>query len=157
MIIFSGEINNNNKKFIKKQQLKVAIILASLMIFFGCVPIGIIMGILFQMNLVEYVLFFVLSTAFIIIINYLDKSITDYPNEIIITEENITAKTKKCEMKAPINKVTEILDTGDSFIFKFHFPRLNAHFVCQKDLLKEGDLEAFERMFAGKIIARSIS
>lgn len=157
MIIFSGEINNNNKKFIKKQQLKVAIILASLMIFFGCVPIGIIIGILLQLNLVEYVLFFVLSTAFIIIINYLDKSITDYPNEIIITEENITAKTKKCEMKAPINKVTEILDTGDSFIFKFHFPRLNAHFVCQKDLLKEGDLEAFERMFEGKIIARSIS
>ena len=102
-------------------------------------------------------MFFALSTAFIIIINYLDKSITDYPNEIIITEENITAKTKKCEMKAPINKVTEILDTGDSFIFKFHFPRLNAHFVCQKDLLKEGDLEAFERMFEGKIIARSIS
>ena len=157
MIIFSGEINNNNKKFIKKQQLKVAIILASLMIFFGCVPIGIIIGILFQMNLAEYILFFVLSTAFIIIVNFFGKSIGDYPNEIIITEENITAKTKKCEMKAPINKVTEILDTGDSFIFKFHFPRLNAHFVCQKDLLKEGDLEAFERMFEGKIIARSIS
>ena len=47
--------------------------------------------------------------------------------------------------------VKKVRDYGNFYYLTFYFPYKDGYFVCQKDLLVEGTLEEFEKLFEDKL------
>lgn len=52
------------------------------------------------------------------------------------------------------DQVKAIYDWGAWYSFDFYFPNKNIYLICQKDLIVEGTIEEFEKLFEGKIIRK---
>ena len=52
------------------------------------------------------------------------------------------------------DQVNAVYDWGEWYSFDFYFPNKNIYLICQKDLLVEGTIEEFEKMFEGKIVRK---
>lgn len=52
-------------------------------------------------------------------------------------------------------EVKRLVDFGEGYAFSFYFPNLNITVICQKDLLVEGAIEEFEKLFEGKIVRKT--
>jgi len=73
---------------------------------------------------------------------------------VTIDEQNISFTNASGGNKTrirPIKKVRKVLDCGEWYYVYFKFGDISNAWVCQKDLLKKGTLEDFEKIFAGKI------
>jgi len=54
-----------------------------------------------------------------------------------------------------ISDVKTITDHGGFYRIHFYFPNLSPSYLCQKDLLVEGTIEEFEKLFEGKIVRKN--
>lgn len=54
-------------------------------------------------------------------------------------------------LSKPIAKVKKVIDAGDWYYLIFKFGDISNSWVCQKDLIKQGTIEEFEKIFEGKI------
>ena len=53
-----------------------------------------------------------------------------------------------------ISDVKVVVDWGEWYDIIFYFPYKSVGFICQKDLIVEGTIEEFEKLFEGKIIRK---
>jgi len=90
-----------------------------------------------------------LPLAFIFIKSF---SIGDYPVKIVIDEEALRSYTPKNEYEVSIIYVEKVVDAGDYWYFVFEGGKMPVGYICQKNLLTEGTLEDFEKIFEGKIV-----
>jgi len=61
---------------------------------------------------------------------------------------------KKSHLKS-VEDVKKVIDMGSCYYIKFYFPPEIATCFCQKDLLVEGTIEEFEKLFEGKIVRKT--
>jgi hypothetical protein len=71
--------------------------------------------------------------------------------EISVDEDSIYVENEKGNTAKDLSSVKEVKDYGDWYFISFGRKLLITGYVCQKDLLVEGTLEDFERIFEGKI------
>ena len=69
-------------------------------------------------------------------------------------EEIIVQKCEKTERIREISSVKKIIDYGEWYYLKFYYLDRDLYFVCQKDLLTQGNLEMFESLFDGKVVKK---
>lgn len=159
-IRFEGEISQESKKVVLKQNHKIAniagiivlLILSPFLLFFGY-KVGL---------LIFFVPFVILLALFVVIlaifpqINISPKDMEKYyPLLVIITEDEISFENESfesycCKKLADIKRVE---DCGNFYYLKFYYP-FNHNCVCQKDLITLGTIEEFEEMFKDKIVRK---
>ena len=148
MITFEGKMSRKNKFFtlgLYKARLIIICILFCLgsplivlptciafsklgLIFFIFVPIGIFM-----------ILFLIMLSV--------------CPDKVVIDDNSITLYNKAMGKnyepeKLIFDDIISIEDHGDFYLF---IAEMKQYFICQKNLLKMGTLEDFEKLFADKI------
>ncbi len=77
------------------------------------------------------------------------ESTKELPYKITIDEEQIIYESPTKSEKIKIQSVKKVVDYGEFFYITFD--KAENVFVCQKDLLIEGDLKTFEALFSDKL------
>lgn len=147
-IKFKGELSKNCKKILSNNIFKVSLIAPLIPIF--------IMSI-FVILLAIYLNVYYLLLLILPLILYIGCLLTPYltlesTREVIIQDNIIYIKYGKYEASRDINDVKIILDYDNGYYFKFYFPYKFIYCFCQKDLLVEGSIEEFEKLFGDKIV-----
>lgn len=98
-------------------------------------------------------------TALIFLISTRQKNGNEaqiFPKQITITEKDIELlSTKDNCFSRKLQDVTKITETKTSYIFDFCLPN-DTYYICQKDLLAEGTIDEFEKLFDGKIVKEKL-
>lgn len=151
MIVFRGAVNNNTLKYIYNKMMRLgAIAILSEFIILGFPSI--LVGILF-----ETWLFFILLTFVFLPITFLMAWSTrkdQLPYLIRIDEIEIYAEIGRGAGSRTLDDIKEILDYGDFYDIIFYFPNKVLNCICQKDLIIEGTIEEFEKLFEDKIVRK---
>lgn len=157
MLIFIGEISGESKKYIRKKEIINTLI-------FGLTGIVALAGpcVVFLkplMGLLGAIIMCAVMLIAFVVIAFLSPTKADIdklsPTRVIIsTEDNyIEAECKMFKLERQLSDVNTVFDNGEWFSFKFNGRGAPAHrFICQKDLIVEGTIEEFEKLFEGKIV-----
>ena len=70
---------------------------------------------------------------------------------INVVEETIGIQLENCQKKHAIDAVNEIVDYGEWYQIKFRAGDWDISAVIQKDLITQGTIEEFEKIFHDKI------
>lgn len=160
MIEFSGELSPRCKKYIRKHDNRRAI-------FAGIFPCAFF--IYCAIRLFRYMLqeefplpgiLLIGALALLVIVacpfaNIKSKKTFEkmIPQKIIIEEYgSVTLCREKNPIEQVMENVKDVRDYGDFYDINFALIGVTGLFVCQKDLLTEGSIEEFERIFEKKII-----
>lgn len=73
-------------------------------------------------------------------------------NEITITVSDGVISHSYFKKEKPVDSVKKIIDAGDWYYVVFRYGDIGNSWVCQKDLITEGNIEQFEELFEGKIV-----
>jgi len=157
-IEFSGKLPDGISIFLAKEQIKLlAIFIGS--ILFGMIT-GTILSFVFWDNLEGWIFLGLTIATFICAVSMFRVRITK-KNEAIPNEEkeySLTIADGKVTQKfdgvdggeISITRVKKVIDYGKWYVIVFN--TIGTGFPCPKDLLVDGTLEQFEKMFAGKIV-----
>ena len=147
MVRFEGQLNEECKKFLKRQKFFAAVVSIAFS-FTVTAPIIIV----FALAVTKWIfLCLILLLAFFIYQYYYDRM--GYPISIIVDQDYVKGIGEKQyqEYSTSIEKVVEVIDMGSWFRIKLDF-KINMFLICQKDLLVEGTLEEFEEIFKDKLV-----
>lgn len=149
MIRFYGELSKENKKiFVIK--IKILLFLCFLLpSFLMIIPFIILVFTNSLIYLLPILLFIFIPIVFLIIKNKYYEDML--PNEVIIKDNIIISIGVKFKYVKEILNISKVVDYGDCYKIFFKFPHKNQSFICQKDLIVEGSIKDFEKLFAGKI------
>ncbi len=114
--------------------------------------------------LLEFFIFGLIIIVFIVIFiltNRKTKIKIEWDFDIIIENEMITIKCRHqingVIATKPIKKIKKVVDFGEYYyLYVCRWDASNG-IICQKDLLIEGSLEEFEKLFEGKIQRKEIT
>jgi len=148
MIIFRGEPSGECKDYINKKSSKTLLIGALVM------NVGVFLFLLmFVFEYPETLAFMIIPIVSTVVLVINRKSLTVIQHEVMINGNSIRSKTKDGrEIFIMVNDITEVADNGTYYSFAVKNARATYMFACQKDLLVEGTLEDFEKLFEGKIV-----
>lgn len=149
MIEFRGSVSEKCKKYIWKRETKIAS-MASIITSLIFSVIVIIVAL--KVNLI--ILLFLLLTVSLAILGSIPQKRIDerLPQSISIENDEILLISKSYIKSCSISDIKKITDMGKWYVIDFYFPNKNLFFVCQKDLLIEGSIDEFEKLFEDKII-----
>ena len=71
-----------------------------------------------------------------------------------IIDDNLICISDKQSESRSIGLVKTAYDYGEFYFLSFPMGKKSGNFVCQKDLLTQGTLEEFEKLFDGKIVRK---
>lgn len=80
------------------------------------------------------------------------KEIT--PKRIYVIDNNLICISDKQSESRGVELVKTAYDYGKFYFLSFPMGKKSGNFVCQKDLLTQGTLEEFEKLFDGKIVRK---
>lgn len=147
MIVFKGEITEESRNYIERKIIISAFIAIPIMFIFISLPI-----VLIALLVSKYLFFGLIITFALAVINYL-KEFGQYPNCIEIDDYEIRAFNKRIKLNNTLKNISTVIDMGTFYTFKFNL-KMNKFFVCQKDLIVEGSIEEFEKLFEDKLIRK---
>ena len=154
MIEFCGKPSGKCLKYMLKRESKIGFIAGILTATLFCVPLIILTF--------TYDWIFIIPVPALIIMAVLaglppNKQSYDLilPSSIIISIQDgtIISQSPKFHHTESIDNVKLIIDYGEWY--HIYFYSKNGRFVCQKDLLCNGDLSEFERLFKDKLIRKT--
>lgn len=153
MIEFNGELSSNCKEYILKREVKLGFIATTLVALLFLIP-AIIATILWDWIFIIMVLIFIL-----IILSSLKRPSEKhygkiFPKRVTILENKIESQGDNFLYVYDISNVKKVVDFGEWYHVIFNFNFKNPRFICQKDLIRKGTLEEFEKLFEGKIIKK---
>ena len=151
MVIFNGKVSIECRKFIFSKLRKIWCFsgLFALLIT-GC-PIILIA----KNNLVLYIYMAIPICGFVlfcfipkIMIRMYTFSKIDISNDYLLSNMGGKAQLRD------ISDVKVVVDWGEWYDIIFYFPYKSVGFICQKDLIVEGTIEEFEKLFEDKIVRK---
>lgn len=152
MVVFKGEISQKCKRYVTNKIVPLYIPIISVFPFWLW---SIIM-------IFEHGWPFAIATASLTIfplVFYIPVKKSEepkiYPTTVSISDNGIIISESSmfwCEKTVEVVKA--VIDCGDWYFLEFYMFNKSPHFVCQKDLISEGTIEEFEKIFDGKIIRR---
>lgn len=158
MIEFSGELSGACRRYV----LRRSAILKMMPMLFALIVVGLILCpiVLPLLNVAWYfapflciplVLVWVLSELPIRKKN-LDRIL---PVQLTVTEDgDIISRGAAYEEIMTVEGVNRVLDFGEWYHISFGLIADGGHFVCQKSLISQGTIEAFEGLFEGKFVKK---
>ena len=153
---FRCEISEVCKKYLFQ---KLAIFIMFSFLFTCVLCLSIIIVILSKLNILEWwiivliILAALVSCVLATVSPYIYKAKTlksFTPKSIKIDKEEICAEFENEYMNKSMDEVKKVYDLGEWYYVVLKFPKL-ANLVCQKDLLINGSIEEFEKLFFNKI------
>ena len=156
MIEFKGELTGACKKFLLKRQVKLQIISVSITLVLFTIPtiwIAILKYPLALLFLIPYAMFLLFAA-----LPPSKKSQKNFvPLRVFVDlEENMIVH--QCETQErfhDLSSVKKVEDYEDWYYFYFYFSDRDWYFVCQKNLLTQGNLDEFEALFDGKLVCKT--
>lgn len=76
------------------------------------------------------------------------------PLIILIEQGEIYGEYNKGAATRSPDDVKKVIDKGDFYDILFYFPNRWTNCICQKDLIVEGTIEEFEKLFEDKIVRK---
>lgn len=154
MIKFKGELSPESKKYLLNRESRVACVCSIIVI----IPFtAIVISLAVSVDLIF--LLFIVAFILIIVMARLIKPGKDmygkiFPHtiEILPDDDLFTCEGDDLYEERKISDVKTITDYGTFYRIRFYFPNLSPSYLCQKDLLVEGTIEEFEKLFEGKIV-----
>ena len=153
MIQFSGHLSGEAKAFLWKRHKKMdfasffigMLMLMPLVLFFSI-----------KYAFWEGVIFYLVMILAITLLLFIppSKSIVKKiePIKIYTEDEYIICVTEVgTETARNMNEATKLIDAGSYYYLVFSYGQVSMDFVLQKDLLVEGSLEEFEKIFEGRL------
>ena len=153
MIEFRGELSSKCKKYIVNKIKLVTflgLIFTSIVLLVPAIILTIKNGIFIFLVILLVVFPFIVSIP-----SKKDKSNYKLPYVIKIKDKTISLEGKNTYHTESMNNVKKILDYGEWYHIIFNISLNPGNFICQKDLIKVGTIEEFEKLFEGKIIRKN--
>ena len=142
---FAGELSDENKRYLLKEQIKLNLVMGILFPFILSVPIVLLAVYYYKLILLFLIIPFLILVMFIINPFYSKE----FPKEIEIIDDVIYITTGFATYSRDVAAVKKVYDIGDAYYFSFYLPKTSVC-LCQKDLLVEGTLEDFEQIIQSK-------
>lgn len=153
MIEFNGELSEKCKNYILKRESMISLISASIVSFLFMIPLLVVIFMydwIFVIAIPVLMIFVALS-AVRPPEKYYGKII---PKRITINDDDMESCGEEFSCLGLVSQVKKVVDMGEWYHIFFNYPYRNPRFVCQKDLIKQGTLDEFEKIFEGKIIRK---
>lgn len=152
MIVFSGYLHCSTQKYLLKRVQKITAKGAVIMFLLIVIPS------LFVWIYGEIWVFFVISlfgTLGMFVITR-QNLIDACPTRIVIDVKSneIYGEYRRGVGSRSIDDVKNVIDMGTFYHILFYFPKQWANCICQKDLIVEGTIEEFEKLFEDKIVRK---
>lgn len=151
MIEFRGEISENCRRYIVKKESKNARIGMAIVAGVFCVPI-VILAITWHWIIVMAIPVLILSVILAGIPPKKNNYSLIIPERIVIDNDVIVSESKKFRYDRMIYHVKKIVDMGDWYHIFFYYRYRSPRFICEKDLITQGTIDEFEKIFQGKIV-----
>jgi len=154
MIRFEGAISQTSKKIVLKSYSNLMLIISICV----CIPF-VIVNILVAIFIDSIYALFLLAILSLPVIAFFAREPKKaygmiMPEKIIIDEECIESEGERFHKSKLLSDVKKIVDYGDGYlIFFYSFPK-TVSFFCQKNLIVEGTIEEFEKLFEDKIVRK---
>lgn len=160
MVVFSGELSNNGKKFLLKKNAFIGFIV-SLIITLIALVIVVMIALMYELWIAFlFLLPFLLIILLATLAPYLQREKTlklIAPSKIVFNGETgyiqVFLKESEIIIEKPVSKVKSVIDEKEWYYLKFNFLKLDG-LICQKSLITEGTIQEFEKLFEGKIIRK---
>ena len=151
MIVFEGNVGKACETFVcKRERIFIAKVWSFVSILFA-IPTVII-----AINWEMIVLLFLVALALFPLGTLLPLSKktkeTMLSTKIQIGEEIMSCEGKRFKFEYYTKDVKQVTDYGDFYMMDFYYPNRNSYFACQKDLITEGSIEDFEKLFSEKLV-----
>ena len=164
MFIFQFRLQREIKEYLIKKQkrgLARSAIITALVFFIPSIIIGIIWSDNFIARSISIGLT-IFALFFLICFGQWNGPLNGFhqyiPNEVIIDSQKGIIETigarKYCYDCKELDEIKEIIDWGSWYEFKFYGLYGSMFFICQKDLIVEGSIEKFEKLFEDKIVRK---
>lgn len=164
MIEFNGKISKKCQNYICKQEAVPGLIGCLIGVILVLLPATVIASIYFSQMRIMVVVCGILLSAVILFFGYYSPFMKGTlplitPIRIVITDNGeITSYGENFELANSVADATVVVDYGEwyhiSFTRNTKIGLGNGRFVCQKDLLTQGSIEQFEKLFEGKIVRK---
>lgn len=154
VISFRGKLSEESKQYLNKQQSKMGVVTALIIIAVFAIPS---IAMLFLDNPQWFWALFILGGGGFggVLFGLMMAFVRMYPDRIDI-ENNIiylVNDSGKFNISQGIENVKMVIDMGNFYYIKFFAGRFPCR-LCQKDLLVSGTIEDFEEVFKGLIVRR---
>lgn len=159
MIEFKGELSEKCKNVFFKRHNKTLFLVCNLTWIIIDIPIVLIGSSMSEYSYIWYIiaaLFCISALLFCVpALNPQKKAFTDnLPQRITIKDGQIIkdGTGEDCYATGKLENVKKVVDEGDWYLIVFYFPYKISDCICQKDLITQGSIEEFEKMFDGLIV-----
>lgn len=152
MIVFRGELSEENKKNLIRIQSKLLLLVACMVCVLIAIPVT-----LLTLEDTLFALGYVILPIILIGVPMpppQKKWDTVCPKGISINDDSIYIVGDAFNHSRATNDIKKIIDTGDCYRIIFTFPNKSVYCLCQKDLIVEGTIEEFEERFADLIVRK---
>ena len=164
MIEFNGKVSKKCQNYICKQEAIPGLVACLIGVILILLPATIIASIYLPQMKVMIIVCGILLSAVILFLGYYSPFMKGTlplitPIRIVITDSGeITSYCEDFELTNSVADATVIVDCGEwyhiSYTRSAKIGLGNGRFVCQKDLLTQGSIEQFEKLFEGKIVRK---
>lgn len=157
MIVFSGIVSDDIQSKTLQKRHKYVFFVCTI----GSVALIVVSGIIWYVFWIETIKEWLLWSAILIGVLILTelwplrkKPPFRWEYHITIDEEKISVETPLWTkpLQKPMKKIKRVLDDGDCYYIIYG--DINNSIVCEKNLLKEGTIEEFEKLFEGKLVRK---
>jgi len=152
MIKFQGEISQECKKWFLKREFKAYLFVTCLLAVLYAIA-NITIALLWNLIALLYLIITVVAIISFIF-PFRRFAIKRVPLVVSIEDEFIECENEQEYANNRLDDVKNVVDLGDWYIVRFYFPINLRWFICQKDLIVEGTIEDFEKLFEGKIVRK---
>jgi len=152
MIKFQGEISQECKKWFLKREFKAYLFVTCLLAVLYAIA-NITIALLWNLIALLYLIIPVVAIISFIF-PFRRFAIKRVPLVVSIEDEFIECENEQEYANNRLDDVKNVVDLGDWYIVRFYFPINLRWFICQKDLIVEGTIEDFEKLFEGKIVRK---
>ena len=114
---------------------------------------SLLIGFIFDFYFFSIVVIF-LGMPMVLFISWLTRK-EQLPYLIRIEKNEIYAEIGRGAGSRNMEDIKKILDYGEFYDIIFYFPNKVLNCICQKDLLVEGTIEEFEKLFEDKIVRKT--
>lgn len=157
MIKFKGELSPESRKCLLDRENRVACV-CSIIVIIPFTAIVISLAVSVDLIFLLFIGVFIL----IIVMARLIKPGKDmygkiFPHtiEILPDDDLFICEGDDLYKERKISDVKTVTDHGTFYRIHFYFPNLAPSYLCQKDLLVQGTIEEFEKLFKGKIVRKN--
>ena len=155
MIQFSGQLSEKAEKHMYGKSKKMGRIIFTIAWLIICVPIFIYT---IAQGETAFVAAFAPTLPIIHLLMCIPKSKKTrqnfMPTKILVNQDSIQFTSKVAQETRYLADVKEVRDYGEFYDVIFRFGKKSEFYICEKDLLSHGTLEAFEELFKGKIVRK---